>query len=201
MKAPHLALAVIGVLAVMGLAVASDEKPNKDKTPKEPPIVKVARPIQQQVTAYAEFNGRTNANMSIEIKPRVSGFVTKVAVKNAAEVKKDELLFEIDPKAYRADLDVAKADCVLAEAELEFARVTLARIVTLAKQKAVSMEELDQAKAQELRVAASLAKARAKLEMARLNLDYTTIRAPMNGVVRGLIDSGNLAIADQTDRK
>src|ERR1043165_5575500 len=136
--------------------------------------------------------------MSIEIKPRVSGFVTKVAVKNGAEVKKDELLFEIDPKAYRADLDVAKADCVLAEAELEFARVTLARIVTLAKQKAVSMEELDQAKAQELRVAASLAKARAKLEMARLNLDYTTIRAPMNGVVRGLIDSGNLAIADQT---
>src|ERR1043165_5101345 len=202
MKAPHLALAVIGVLAVMGLAIASDEKPNKDKAPKEPPIVKVARPIQQTVTDYAEFRGRTQPRESVTIIPRVTGFITNVAVKEGAEVKKGDSLFEIDARPYNAKLDAAKAEVELHEAALEYATATHERFKAIHKKDpaSVTLRDLDQYRAQEKQAKAPLNLARTKLDSAQLNLAWTTVRSPIDGVIgRPLKGVGNLVNEDKTE--
>jgi multidrug efflux system membrane fusion protein len=100
------------------LLLAGCTKPPVPVTPTEAPPVTVAKPLEREVTDHADFTGRTEASQIVEIRARVSGYLTKVNFKPGAEVKKGDVLFEIDPRPYQADLDQARANVGLEDAQL-----------------------------------------------------------------------------------
>src|SRR5438477_4032417 len=101
----------------------------------DPPEVPVTRPVSREVTDFAEFPGRTDASKTVEVRARVSGYLTKVAFKDGSEVKEGDLLFEIDPRPYQADLEKAQAGVALAQARLKQADVEYRGAKALAGQK------------------------------------------------------------------
>jgi multidrug efflux pump subunit AcrA (membrane-fusion protein) len=93
----------------------------------EPPSLPVAKPVQRLVTNYVDFTGRTEAIQSVDIRPRVTGYLVNVPFKEGSEVKKGQLLFEIDPAPYKAQLDQALGQVKLYEASLKLAKTTYER--------------------------------------------------------------------------
>src|SRR5437879_11312782 len=93
--------------------------------PSEPTVAPVSQPVQRQVTAYVDFTGRTNAVESVSIVPRVTGYLVKMPFKEGSEVKAGDLLFEIDPRPYKAQLDQAEGQVTLYKAQLQLAKTTL----------------------------------------------------------------------------
>jgi RND family efflux transporter MFP subunit len=165
----------------------------------DPPAVPVSRPVSRDVADFAEFAGRTAASKSVEVRGRVSGFLTKVAFKDGSEVKEGDLLFEIDPRPYQADLEKAQAGVSVAQARLKQADVEYQAARALAGQKTVGPAELDRAAGRREEAEAGLRSARAALEAARLTLSFTKVQAPMSGRIgRRLLDPGNLVKADET---
>ena len=180
---------------------AGAEKAKKDDAPAGPLVVQVSKPIQRTVTDYAEYTGRTSAKDAVTIQPRVTGFLVKIAFKEGAEVKEGDLLYEIDPRPYKAQLDAAKAHVVQSAAGLEYANATNQRFKELSKKApgAVSQRELDQYKAQEEQAKASLELAKANLASAELNVHWTAIRSPITGHIGcSNLTVGNLVTQDVT---
>ena len=99
----------------------------REVAPSEAVVTPVSKPLQREVTDYVEFTGRTNAVESVNIVPRVTGYLTKMPFKEGAEVKAGDLLFEIDPRPYQAQFDQAQGQVALYQAQLQLARTTLAR--------------------------------------------------------------------------
>jgi len=170
-------------------------------TNNEPPTLPVSKPVQRQVTDYGEFTGRTVAVNSVDIRPRVTGYLTKMTYREGAEVKKDDLLFEIDPRPYQAQYDQAVGQVNLNNAALRLARTTLARDQAVASksQGAVSLQELDQDRAAVDEADARVKAAQAALEAYKLNLSFTKVTSPIDGQVsRYYLTLGNLVNQDQT---
>jgi RND family efflux transporter MFP subunit len=164
-----------------------------------PPEVAVSRPVTREVTDYEEFTGRTEAVQAVDLRARVTGYVDKVNVKEGGEVKQGDVLFEIDPRPYQAELDRADAEVVRAEAHLKRASADHERAKKQLAGKAISQEEFDHAAGEREEAEASLRVARAGREAARLNLSFTRVAAPISGKVgRALLTPGNLAVADTT---
>lgn len=165
------------------------------------PIVPVARPVPAEVTDYVDYTGRTNAQGAVTIQPRVTGYLNKVKFKEGDNVKEGDVLFEIDPRPYKAQLDAAKAQVAQNEAGLEYAQATNLRFKELFKKDpgAVSQRELDQYKAQEAQALASLNLAKANLESAELNYKWTKVTSPIDGhISRYFLTPGNLVNQDVT---
>jgi membrane fusion protein, multidrug efflux system len=163
--------------------------------------VPVARPIAREVTDYVDFTGQTEASQSVNVRARVSGCLLRAPFQEGAIVKEGDLLFEIDPRPYRAQLDHALGQVELRQASLKLARTTLARNEARAKSVpgSVSQEELDQARAAVEEAEARLKVSQAGAEAARLELNFTHVSAPISGRVgRRLVDIGNLVTADTT---
>ena len=175
--------------------VAADPKPeDKGKTP-EVPVVQVV----EEPTVREDFTGRTEALSSIQLRSRVTGYLVKVNAKDGAEVKKGDVLFEIDPRLYQAELD--KVDAVLAQsaARLERARADYERAKTLHSKNAISQEEIAKIAGDYADAEAGVRVARASREIASLNLSFTKVTAPMSGILgRRLFDVGSLVKADET---
>lgn len=191
---------VWGSLGGLWLA-AGCVRPAPPPVDSSPPRVTVSLPVAREVTDYVDFTGRTDSKNSIEIRPRVTGYLTKMPFIEGAEVQKDDLLFEIDPRPYQAQLDKAAADVVLSAASLKLAQADNARAKNVAKMNAgaISQQELDKYQATEDQSAAQLAATKAALEGHKLNLEFTQVRAPVAGQVsRYLLTLGNLAMQDQT---
>jgi multidrug efflux system membrane fusion protein len=170
-------------------------------TPSEElPGVPVSRPIQRKVTNYVYYTGRTDAVQAVGIRPRVTGYLVKMPFKEGSEVKKGDLLFEIDPRPYQAQLDQAQGQVRLAEARLKLAVANNARAKELSKTPgAISQRELDAYQAAQEEANAQVTVAKSNLETYRLNLDFTRIDAPIDGMVsRYYLTLGNLANQDQT---
>jgi RND family efflux transporter MFP subunit len=186
----------VGILVLAG-ATAGPAQAQKD-----PPKVRVFLPVNQIVVDHEAFTGRTEAFRTVELRARVTGFLDKVHFQEGAAVKEGDLLFEIDARPYKAALAQADATVARREAELKLAETNLQRIQALLKgggKGLVAQEEHDRAGADRAGAAAALAQARAEQELARLNLDFTRVRAPISGRVgRRLIDPGNLVKADAT---
>ena len=164
-------------------------------------IVPVSKPVSRMVTEYVDFTGRANAVDTVNIIARVTGYLTKMPFKEGKEIKKGTLLFEIDPRPYKAQLDAAKAKVAVSEASLDLAHVTNERFKILAKNNAsaVSKLDLDKYKALEEEAAANLNLAKANLETAQLNLDWTKVYSPIDGKIsRYYLTLGNLVNQDQT---
>lgn len=168
--------------------------------PQMPPMpVKTGLPLQKEVTDWDEYTGRIEAMETVEIRARVSGYLDRVMLKDGDKVKKGDLLFVIDPRPYQAELNRAEAELERARSRLELAHNDLARAEKLRKSKAISEEEYDGRSKGQRESAGALKSAEAAAQVARLNLGFTEIRAPISGRIgRELITPGNLVNADQT---
>jgi RND family efflux transporter MFP subunit len=167
--------------------------------PPEKPVVLVSQPIERVVTDRPEFAARTRAHQSVEVKSRVTGHLIRVCFKDGAEVRKGDLLFEIDPRPYQAALDQATAEREASKAALSLALAELHRGESLAPSGGISKEELDQIR-QRCNVAkARVPKAEAARESAMLNLNFSKISSAIDGRLdRNLVDIGNLVTQDTT---
>ncbi len=146
-----------------------------------PPEVDVARPIVREVTEWDEYTGRLAAIDTVDVRPRVSGYLESIHFKEGQIVKKGDLLFVIDPRPFRAVLAAAAADLRGAQTRLELARNDAQRIEDLVPEGAVSAEEFDRRSKAAAEAQATLDAAKARLEQARLDLEFTEVRAPIDG--------------------
>jgi len=182
------------LLVLAGGAILIAEEP-----PAKVPEVQVARPVVRQVTDYEDFTGRTEAATRVDLRARVIGYLLTTAFQEGAEVKKGDVLFEIDPRPYQAELEKAQAGLLVAEARFKLADADHKRMTALLARKAVSQDEVDKTVAGRVEAEAGVRLARASLDAARLNLDFTRVHAPIDGRVgRRLLDPGNLVKADDT---
>jgi multidrug efflux system membrane fusion protein len=191
-----IALMIAGSAVMVGC-----ERRSREVAGKETPTIPVAKPEKAKVTENFEYTGRTNAKNYITIVPRVTGYLEKIPFKEGDDVKKDQLLFEIDPRPYEAQLKAAKAAVDTNAAGLRYAEATNLRFKELAKKQpgAVSERELDQYKALEEQAKANLDLANANLVSAQLNLEWTKVKSPIDGrISRYFLTQYNLVNQDQT---
>jgi membrane fusion protein, multidrug efflux system len=191
-----LALAPVIGLAAVGGCHSTTQLP----APKLPTIP-VSRPVEREVTDYVDYTGRTDAVESVGIRARVTGYITKVLFEEGAEVKKGDLLFEIDPRPYQAQFDEAQGQVQLNQASLKLARTTLARDENIASATpgAVSQQLLDQDRAAVQEAEARIKASQAAVEVYRLNLEFCKVTSPIAGrISRYYFTPGNLVNQDQT---
>jgi len=162
--------------------------------------VPVSRPVEREVSDFVDFTGRTDAIESVNIVPRVTGYLVKAPFKEGSEVHAGDLLFEIDPRPYQAQLDQADGQVKLYEAQLALAKTTLARDVDISKTPgAVSAQQLDQDRAMVAEAEARVKAYQASTEVYKLNLSFSKVTSPINGQVsRYYLTTGNLVNQDQT---
>jgi len=163
------------------------------------PQVTVAAAISRKVTDSGEFTGRFEAVERVELRPRVSGYISSVNFKDGSEVHKGDVLFVIDPRPYAAERDKARAQLAQARSQLTLARSERDRATKLLAQHAISQEEFDTRTSGLEQGQASVEAAQAALDAAALNLDFTRVTAPISGrISRALVTSGNFVTNGQT---
>jgi RND family efflux transporter, MFP subunit len=163
------------------------------------PEVTVAQVLLRPVSDSNTFTGRIQAVDSIQVRPRVSGYIDSVHFREGAVVKKGDLLFTIDPRPYRAETDRLSANLAQAKAEAKNADANAARGSKLVQQHAVSQEEADRLDTAAASAKAQVASVQAALDNARLNLSFTEVRAPVDGKVSNAqITAGNLVTPSDT---
>jgi membrane fusion protein, multidrug efflux system len=158
-----------------------------------PPKVKVVRPVAREVTEWDEYTARLDAVDSVEVRPRVSGYLQSIHFQDGAVVRKGELLFSIDARPYEATLRHAEADAELAKSRLALARKNFARAADLLSSHAISQEEADIRESNQRQAEAAVEEAQALVDAARLDVEFTQVSAPVAGRVgRKLVTEGNL---------
>ena len=164
-----------------------------------PAQVSVAAVVSRDIATTDEFTGRVAAVETVELRPRVGGYIERVDYVEGIEVKKGQVLFTIDASTYRAELERAQADLSRARSRSALAASELARAQKLSNARAISTEELEQRRAATAQAASDVNAAQAVVSLARLNLEYTQVRAPISGLAgRALVTTGNLAAPDST---
>jgi RND family efflux transporter MFP subunit len=157
-----------------------------------PPSVTVAPVEQRQIVEHEEFTGRAEAVESVEVRPRVSGYIDEVKFQSGQLVKKGDVLFAIDPRWHRAAFDQRQAEFDQANVRLENARREAARAPGLLTNNAISLEDSEARQSRYEEAKSLLLGAQAALDSARLDLEYTQVRAPIDGrVSRALFTAGN----------
>jgi RND family efflux transporter MFP subunit len=186
----------LGMLCIaMGglIALGACGKSGGPQGPPPPPQVSVAQVLEKRVKDWDEFTGRLQAVETVEIRPRVSGYIDKVAFTEGSQVKRGDLLFIIDPRPYKAEYDRANADVKRFKTALELGRIELTRVQRLKDSGAVSEEELDERKSTVAQAEANVGGAEAALEAAALNLNFTRVTSPIDGrASRAEVTRGNL---------
>jgi multidrug efflux system membrane fusion protein len=169
--------------------------------PAEPPAIPVSQPVERKVQDSVDFTGRTEAVQSVDIRPRVTGYLVKTEFKEGAIVKAGDPLFEIDPRPYQAQLDSAQGQVNLYEAQLKLAKITYSRDLALNRLVAhsVSQQQLDQDQAAVEEADARVKAYNKNMEVYRLNHEFTKVVSPIAGQVsRYYYTVGNLVNQDQT---
>lgn len=186
------ALAAAGILA--GTLSGCEDATGKPAaaTPAAPPV-SAAIVLEKPVAETHEFSGRLEAVEQVDIRSRVSGFITAVNFKPGSKVKKGDVLFVVDPRPYQAEATRAQAAVASARAKADLARRELARAESLVADKAIARREFDEAAASQKELEANAGAAQAQYEAARLNLSYTRVVSPIDGrVSKAEITLGNL---------
>ena len=151
--------------------------------PQTPPVVEVARVVQRDVPIYDEWVGTLDGLVNARIRAQVSGYLLTQDYNDGSFVKKGELLFQIDPRPFQAALDIAKGQLAQAQAQQGKTGLDVKRFTPLAKENAISQQELDDAIQANLAAQAVVASAKAAVEQAELNLGFTKITTPVDGIV------------------
>jgi RND family efflux transporter MFP subunit len=190
---PLAAAALLALSGCSGSAAAGE--------PAAPPApqVTVARVIARTITDSESFSGRFDAVHHVDIRPRVSGYISSVNFVDGTIVHKGQVLFVIDPRPYEADYQRAQADLDQARAQAALAKAERIRAVSLFAAHAISKDEFDTRTANERQSAASVEAAKAAVAAAKLNLTFTRVTAPITGrISRAIVTAGNLVTNGQT---
>jgi membrane fusion protein, multidrug efflux system len=171
--------ALIACLALAATAACSKKEP----PPPPPPEVQVAQVTQKDVPIYIELVGATLGSQDVEIRGRVEGYLASISFAEGSTVKKGQVLYKIDPLPFEAALSQAQANLATAKARLEKTNNDVARYKPLAAQKAVSQQELDNALSAQEAAKFQVAAYDAQVDKAKLDLGYTTITSPVDGVI------------------
>ncbi|MDL2402975.1 efflux RND transporter periplasmic adaptor subunit [Rhizobium mayense] len=192
-------LVAAGVAATLALASCNEQKASQTNAPAVKAEVSAMTLHPQSVAITAELPGRTSAYLIAEVRPQVGGIIRSRNFKEGSEVKAGDVLYEIDPASYQAAYDSAAAALQKAEGAVPSAQAKMDRYRGLSAQNAVSQQDYDTAQAALVQAQADVASAKAALETARINLDYTKLRAPIGGRVdASTVTVGALVTADQT---
>ncbi|MBB5191652.1 multidrug efflux system membrane fusion protein [Silvimonas terrae] len=187
------ALLVLAPIAAAVLSACQDSRASEQAAAPPPPTVSVAAVVHKSLNDWDEFTGRLEAPQTVEIRPRVSGYVQTVNFREGAVVKKGDLLFQIDPRPFQAEVDRLAAENQSAKAHLAQAHSDAERAQRLKSQDAISQEDFDARNTALLAATAQVDATTAELASAKLNLEYTHVTAPINGrVSNALITAGNL---------
>jgi RND family efflux transporter MFP subunit len=180
----------VGLLSIL-LTTGSCKK--KSPPPQAPLPVNVVTAVEKEVNEWDEFTGRLEAVESVEIRPRVSGYITEIHFEAGAIIKKGDLLYVIDPRPYQADFDRAAAEVERMQAQEKLAQIELDRAKELRTKNTISASEFDQKAATYQGASAATASAVAAKNAAALNLEFTQVKSPIDGRVSDArITLGNL---------
>jgi RND family efflux transporter MFP subunit len=183
---------LLPLMALAALAAACS-KTAAQQAPPPPPQVTVASVVEREVTEWDEFTGRLQAVDSVEVRPRVSGYVSAVRFSEGAMVRAGDVLFQIDSRPFQAEVDRLQAELARARAIVRRADSELARAERLHSENAIANEERDRRASFAQESAAQVAAVEAALRAAELNLEFTRVTSPINGrVSRAIVTEGNL---------
>jgi len=188
-------LNALGAVLLTVALVGCDDGVAQNAVP-QAPAVSAADVVVKSISQWDSFNGRIEAVESVQLRPRVSGYIDKVNYTDGQEVKKGEVLFTIDDRTYRAALEQAQANLARAKTQANLARSEASRTDKLVSTNVVSREEWEQRRSAATQAQADIRAAQAAVDAAQLNLDFTKVTAPITGrASRALITSGNLVSA------
>lgn len=206
--------ALLGLLLLVGFACSSKSRGNDQPgAAAPPPAVVVAPVIQKTISIYREYVGRTVANYTVDVRPQATGILETAPFAEGEAVKKGQILFTIDPTEYKAALQSSQAQLAKSEADVTQAKANLgknqqdvARYAPLVKQQAIPQEQYDDAVAAEKTAEAQVQQAQAEVKgsqaainQAQINLGYTIIRSPLDGIAgKRQVDPGNLVSPGMT---
>ncbi len=174
---------LIAIAALLLLAAGPEKNVLAQATPA--PEVEVMTVTQKDVPVYSEWVGTTEGLVNATIRAQVTGYLSRQAYKEGASVKKGDLLFEIDPRTFKAALDQAQAQLAIAKARLGKTEMDVKRYRPLAKESAISQQELDDAIQANLAAKGGVQAAEAAVEQAKLSLGFTKITSPIDGIAGG----------------
>jgi RND family efflux transporter MFP subunit len=187
--------------AICGLCLAGCNASKNAYVPPPPPKVVVAQPIQEPVTLFFDLTGNTQAINSVDLVARVQGYLESIDYTDGAHVNKGTRLFGIEQDTYQQQLDQANASLAANQATLEYNKAEFQRQSTLGRQDFASQATVQQWRANQDSAAAQVLSAKAQIELAKINLGYTNVLAPFDGVVSNhLVDVGALVGAGSATR-
>lgn len=190
-------LTVVLALIAGGIPIGCSKPP--PAAPPGKPTVTVSTPIRKMVTEYIEYTGYTTADKSVQLRAQVRGYLDETYFKPRQRVKAGDPLFQIDPRPYQAEVDKAQADLTVAQATYDLSVAKLTRMENSLKANAISEIQVIEQRADRDRAKADIGKAQALLDAAKLNLQYTKIIAPVDGMMgRDLPGKGDLIDPQQT---
>lgn len=192
-------LSIAAALAAMGISGCAKPDTEAAAAP-PPPAVDVAHPLVKDVVEQDEYTGRLGSVESVDVRARVSGYVDSIHFNDGQIVKKGDLLFVIDPRPFQAALQIAEGEVREAQSRLDLAKSDFERAKSLISTKAISQEDFDTRSKTAEAAEAARATAEAKANRARLDMEFTEVRAPMSGkIARHLVSVGNLVAGGTSD--
>ena len=187
-------LPMLMLCAIAGCNTAAAPLP----PPKAPEVV-VSRAFAEEVTDFEEFQGKIEAEKAVDVRAHVSGYLDRFNFKDGALVNEKDVLFEIDPRPFKAEFERADANVTLAEAHVKRLEYDFARAQSLVAKGSMSREDYDKAAGDLDEARATVKAARAARNAAQLNVDYSKVTSPISGRVgRRMVDPGNMVKADDT---
>jgi RND family efflux transporter MFP subunit len=192
---------LVGFCLILTTVPLGCGKARPEIAPAEAPVIPISKPAVREVLDYVDFTGRTDAVDAVDVRARVTGYLVKIPFKEGSVVKTGDLLFEIDPRPYQAQLDNALSQINLYEAAFKLAQANQARDLDLANRVAgaVTQQQIDQDVASVAEAKARVESYKAAAEVAKLNLTFTKVISPIAGKTsRYYLTVGNLVNQDQT---
>ncbi|HEY0784104.1 MAG TPA: efflux RND transporter periplasmic adaptor subunit [Thermoanaerobaculia bacterium] len=190
---------ILAPFAVAALAATAACRKGETATPPPaPPEVVVAAAVQQDVPVYGEWIGTTAGNVNADIRPKVEGYLLRRSYPEGSYVRQGQLLFEIDPRQFQAQLNQATANLGQGKAALDKAERDVARARPLAAERALSQQELDNAVSAEQAAKANVAALEAAVEQARLNRSWTRVASPIGGIAGNAVQQVGDLVNPQT---
>jgi len=198
-RRPRGLVAALGLIAAAALGLAGCSKGDPPSFQRPPAPVTVADAVVKDVPVYLDELGKCVAREVVTVQPQVSGRITQILFTDGAEVRPGDPLFTIDPRPYQAQLDAADAALAQAKAAVSLAKTEFTRAEELIKTKAISQQEYETRKNAVEVAEAQFKEGQAAVETGRLNLEYTSIRSPIEGRTgHRLVDQGNVVKANDT---